>query len=681
MSNGDSSCYVRTVPDRCRVCYTCVRECPAKSIRINEGQAQVIAERCIGCGNCVRVCSQGAKQVVTSVDTVADLLAGGAPVAACLAPSFPVEFQADYDFRVVVGMIRSLGFKLVTEVAFGADLVAERYRRFVVQNKHGQWITSSCPAVVGFVERYHKDLVDRLVPIVSPMVAMARALRYLYGSELKIVFIGPCVAKKAEAGSPEIDGDVDAVLTFRELREMLEARGISPTTSEPCDFDPPHAMLGAVYPLSRGDLQAAGINEDLVSSEVVSTEGLASFVSALEEFSSGNLDMVMLDLLCCEGCIMGPGITAKETALHRRKRLSHYVNYRLRGVDKEEWYTQMTRLAGLDLSRKFAPKAQPLLAPRNAEIRTILERMGKLKPEDELNCGACGYATCREHALAISRGLAETEMCLPYTIDELRRALKEVEASHVQLQDAQDALMHSEKLASLGQLAAGIAHEVNNPLGVVLMYTHLLLDECAQDSALKPDLKMIAEQADRCKTIVAGLLDFARQNRVVLQPVDLREVISQGLKATPSQEDVHVYVESALEDPIVEIDKDQVVQIIMNLVSNAYAAMPDGGWLNIRTRQDNGNVVIEISDTGVGISKDNMKKIFEPFFTTKQIGKGTGLGLAVVYGIVKMHRGDITVESNADALRGPTGTTFRIRLPRRELQQDEAAAGLKTVRA
>ncbi|MBN1656105.1 MAG: 4Fe-4S binding protein [Deltaproteobacteria bacterium] len=672
MTGNSNICYVKTVPDRCRVCYTCVRECPAKSIRINEGQAQVIPERCINCGNCVRVCSQGAKQIVTAIDAVEELLRGPDPVAACIAPSFPVEFMQDYEFRVLVGMIRKLGFKLVTEVAFGADLVAERYRRFIVQNKKGQWISSSCPAVVGFVERYHKDLTDKLVPIVSPMIAMARILHHIHGKEMKIVFIGPCVAKKAEARSNKVAGEVDEVLTFSELREMFEKNKVDPQSCEPSNFDPPRPALGAVFPMSSGILRAAGISEDLVTNDVVATAGIEDFVSALEEFASGNLDMVLLDLLCCSGCIMGPGITSRETILQRRTRLGHYVDYRLRGLDKGEWYTQMTRLAGLDLSRTFDPKIQTLEAPPTADIRKILERMGKFTPQDELNCGACGYATCREHAIAISRGLAETEMCLPYTIDELRQALKEVEASHARLQDAQEALMHSEKLASLGQLAAGIAHEVNNPLGVVLMYAHVLLDECPADSSMSADLQMIAEQADRCKTIVAGLLDFARQNRVVLQPVDIRDVVSQGLAATPVSEGISVVVQNELEDPTVEIDKDQIVQVVMNIASNAFAAMSDGGRLTIRIRQENGSVFLDFIDTGVGIAKENINKIFEPFFTTKQIGKGTGLGLAVVYGIVKMHRGDISVESNADALRGPTGTVFRIRLPRRGQNEDAA---------
>jgi len=298
-----------------------------------------------------------------------------------------------------------------------------------------------------------------------------------------------------------------------------------------------------------------------------------------------------------------------------------------------------------------------------------MARIGKLAPEDELNCGACGYDTCVEHAEAIARGVAQSEMCLPHTIDQLRRAVDELAQSHQQLQDTQEALMHSEKLASMGQLAAGIAHEVNNPLGVVLMYSHLLHDECPPDSPLREDLRMITDQADRCKKIVAGLLDFARQNKVLHQPVDIRELVERNLQAIPTPAGVVVQVEHLLDNPTVELDRDQVSQVIINLVDNAYAAMPDGGCLTVRTRLEHDDLVIEVEDTGIGIPRDNIKKIFSPFFTTKQIGKGTGLGLAVSYGIVKMHRGSIAVESNADPAAGPTGTTFRVKLPRRGPQE------------
>ena len=180
---------------------------------------------------------------------------------------------------------------------------------------------------------------------------------------------------------------------------------------------------------------------------------------------------------------------------------------------------------------------------------------------------------------------------------------------------------------------------------------------------------MIAEQADRCKKIVAGLLDFARQNRVLLQTTDVRELVARSRRTVPVSEQISVEVEHRLEDPYCECDQDQMIQVLTNLISNAIAAMPDGGNLRVQTSGDEREVCIVVRDTGVGIAKENMSKIFTPFFTTKKMGKGTGLGLAVTYGIVKMHRGDIRVKSNADAAAGPTGTTFTVTIPRQGRQE------------
>jgi len=215
-------------------------------------------------------------------------------------------------------------------------------------------------------------------------------------------------------------------------------------------------------------------------------------------------------------------------------------------------------------------------------------------------------------------------------------------------------------------LAAGIAHEVNNPLGVVLMYSHLLLDACPQDSSLRDDLTMITEQADRCKKIVAGLLHFARQNKVVRFPADLRDLVDRALRAVRVPDNIEVHVEHQLADPIAEVDRDQIVQVLTNLAANAAAAMETGGCLTVRTSDSAERVVLQVVDTGIGIPEENMKKIFDPFFTTKPMGKGTGLGLAVTYGIVKMHCGDVRVQSQANPAAGPTGTTFTVVLPRRE---------------
>jgi signal transduction histidine kinase/iron only hydrogenase large subunit-like protein len=647
------------------MCYTCVRECPAKAIRVVTGQAEVLAERCIACGNCVRVCSQRAKQVRSSIEQVEFLLASGAKVAACLAPSFPAEFVG-VDYRRVVGMVRAMGFSRVLEVSFGADLVAEAYRKLVAHANGHRYISTTCPAIVGFVERYYPDMIGSLAPIVSPMVATARVARRLYGPKTAVVFIGPCIAKKLEAESPAAGEEVDAVLTFGELRRMAARRNLDAEGAAPDEFDPPRGAAGGLFPISRGILQAADIREDLMTGEVVATQGNTHVPQAIKEFAEGDLGARLLEVLCCEGCIMGAGINNDLPLFSRRRLVRQYIAGRMDAFDIAHWDADMKALADIDLSRTFRANDQRLATLAHGAIDEVMARMGKFKPEDELNCGACGYESCREHANAICRGLAENEMCLPNTIDQLRAAVKEVEQSNRQLASTQEALMQSEKMASMGQLAAGIAHEVNNPLGVVLMYAHLLIDECQQQSPMRDDLTMIAEQADRCKKIVAGLLHFARQNKVVRNPVDAQELVQRALRTMTIPGNIEVRVECEALDPTAEVDRDQMVQVLANLFSNALAAMDNGGTLTVRITGDERRIVFSVSDTGVGIPEENLKKIFEPFFTTKPLGKGTGLGLAVTYGIVKMHSGDIRVTSRADAAAGPTGTTFTVTLPRHE---------------
>ena len=663
MRRSDNIPLVSTVKERCRVCYTCVRECPAKAIRIADGQAEVLAARCIGCGNCVRVCGQQAKQTFDSTKTVWSLLEGKAPVAACLAPSFPAEF-ADCDYRLLAGMIRALGFKFVNEVAFGADLVADRYRALLQSNGGQRYIATSCPAVVAFVERYHPNLVPALAPVVSPMIATARVLRQIHGGHLRLVFIGPCLAKKGEVASERLPGELDAALTFSELRHMFSDRSIAPDSVEPSDFDPPHGGVGALFPISRGLLQAAALEEDLLTGEVVSADG-KSFVDAIKEFYTDELDVQLLDVLACQGCISGPGIDNDMPLFQRRRRVSRFVRGRSAEVDMEAWQRDVDRFAGLDLTRSFEPDDQRIKTPSSDELCGILARLGKIRPEDELNCGACGYESCREHAAAIYKGMAESEMCLPYAIDQLKKTVKDLAISNEELAKTQQALVHSEKLATMGQLAAGIAHELNNPLGVVLMYAHILKDEHGPSAELRDDLKIITDQADRCKKIVGELLDFARENKVERRRCSLRELLERSLEAAPVPRGVAVEIVYDQDDLDADLDRDQMVQVLTNLFSNAYAAMQAGGRLEIRVRASEESVEVRISDNGTGIAKKNLSKIFEPFFTTKGIGKGTGLGLAVTYGIIKMHCGDIRVASNADRNQGPTGTTFTIILPQR----------------
>jgi signal transduction histidine kinase len=216
----------------------------------------------------------------------------------------------------------------------------------------------------------------------------------------------------------------------------------------------------------------------------------------------------------------------------------------------------------------------------------------------------------------------------------------------------------------MGQLSAGIAHELNNPLGVITMYSNILMDEAPEGAEVRDDLKLIVEQAERCKKIVSGLLNFARKNQVALSETDVVKFIQHSLNSIVKPDNIVCSFESNISDPVAKLDIDQMMQVLTNLEKNAIEAMPRGGLLKVGVEGDEEEITFVVTDTGSGIAKENMDKLFTPFFTTKEMGKGTGLGLALIYGIVKMHKGKIHVDSNDDASNGQTGTTFRITVPR-----------------
>ena len=646
---------VSTIHDKCKRCYSCIRECPAKAIKVINGQAAVLSERCIVCGHCVKVCSQHSKKIDNDIDLILNSFLPFENTIAIIAPSFAASFPDDY-LRFPTAL-RKLGFKQVIETAFGADLISTLYLNEYLSDNKNTVISSSCPAVVNYIEKYNIELVPRLAKIVSPMIALGRYLKAgSANEELKIVFIGPCIAKKEEAQSEEVKGIIDAVLTFTEIKQIFKARGINLSQLEESDFDPPHAVMGKTYPLAGGLLRTAEIPGGILEKEVIVVEGKQKVLEVIDELADKQINAKFIDILFCEGCISGPAIESDLNYYSRREKVIKFIEQKLHTTDKQIWKSNLYNSRDLDLTREFTPDNQRRPYPAEDKIREILALTNKTTVKDELNCGACGYATCREYAVAIAKGLAEKEMCLPYLIDELGRAYED-------LKETQEQLHSAEKLASIGQLAAGVAHEINNPLGTILLYSSMLKREVEKynNRQYPEDCQLIIDEAKRCKNIVSNLLNFARQGKLTVTPVNISNLLVQvirTIKVNPAYKDVQIINEN-LEDFIIEGDEDQLKQVFINILNNACESMEESEEkiIDIKKFYQEDDLVIEITDTGCGIPKENINKIFTPFFSTKKMGKGTGLGLAITYGIIKMHKGDI----NFNSLPGK-GTTFRISL-------------------
>ena len=526
-------------------------------------------------------------------------------------------------------------------------------------------ISSACPAVVSFIQKYYVDLVPNLAQVVSPMIALGRYLKESDGDDVKIVFIGPCVAKKHEAEDDDVAGVIDSVLTFTELKQMFDEQNIIINELENSDFDEPHAMMGKAYPLAGGLIKTIEVSGDILEKDIIVVEGKKKVLEIIEEISNNHINAKFTDILFCEGCISGPAIDTTLNYYARREKVINYIDEKINNVDKRVWKSNLYNARKLNLQRSFKIDNQRRPYPSEEKIKEILAQTKKFSPKDELNCGSCGYPTCREYAVAIAKDLAEKEMCLPYLLDELKIA-------YDNLSDTEEQLKVAEKLASIGQLAAGVAHEINNPLGTILLYASMLkkdLEKIYNNDQKTEDLELIVEEANRCKNIVANLLNFARQGKLNLKEIDLIETLREVLKpftVNPTYKLIDFKFEVIENNYKIAGDEDQLKQVFINIIKNACDSMIESTQkeLKIILSSDQTNYKIEIADTGNGIPKENQSKVFTPFFTTKSMGKGSGLGLAISYGIIKMHKGNITFTTEVGK-----GTTFRVVLPKNQIHQ------------
>ncbi len=385
----------------CKNCYKCIRHCPVKSIRFSGNQAYIIGNECILCGQCFVVCPQDAKQIVDETEKVRVLLQGGEPVIVSLAPSFVANYEG-VGIGAMKSALKQIGFYDVEETAVGATIVKNEYERMIDEGTRDVIISSCCHSVNLLIQKYFPEELDFLADVISPMQAHCQDIKRRY-PDAKTVFIGPCVAKKDEAQYYE--GFVDAVLTFDELTAWLKAENIELKR----ELDQNEHSRARFFPTTGGILKT--MTKDNPDYTYMAIDGTENCIAALKDIESGKIHHCFIEMSACAGSCVGGPVMEK----FHRSPVKDFVSV-AKFAGKEDFEVEQPDRRSL--GKDFTVIERRLLPPSENEIREILLQMGKTKPSDELNCGSCGYNTCREKAVAIYHGKAEISMCLPYLKDK-----------------------------------------------------------------------------------------------------------------------------------------------------------------------------------------------------------------------------------------------------------------------
>ena len=391
---------------KCKDCYKCLRECPVKAIEVKNHQARIIESRCILCGRCTLICPQNAKIVHSSLNEVKQIINSGAKVIASVAPSFLSSFGLK-DFNVFRIALAKLGFFDAEETAYGAELVTQKYKTLLESKQFKNFITSACPAVCRLVQTYYPKALQYLAPVDSPMIVHAKMIRQQH-PDAKVIFIGPCIAKKREAIE---SGIIDGVLTFDDMQELFAEKNIVLDEIIDISFENKRATacLSKAYPISHGVLKS--FSELPKGYDYMAVDGPDRCVDALQNIE--NLENVFLEMnICKDGCVNGPcslSVNIKGGSIKATSDVLKYYKNDIRTLAPHQYEEH-----NIDLDKSYPRIRNNSMPPPEREIKCILAKIGKHKPEDELNCSACGYDTCRDKAWAVYNGYTDAEICLPY---------------------------------------------------------------------------------------------------------------------------------------------------------------------------------------------------------------------------------------------------------------------------
>ncbi len=393
--------WLKLKKSNCKNCYKCIRHCPVKSIRFSGNQAHIVADECILCGQCFVVCPQDAKEIVPELEKVQVMLSGEQPVIVSLAPSFIANYE-NIGIESMRTALKALGFFDAEETAIGATIVKNEYNRMLQDEGRDVLISSCCHSVNLLIQKHFPDVLPYLANTYSPMQAHALDIKKRY-PDAKVVFIGPCLAKKDEAS--RYPGIVDAVLTFEELTQWLDAEGIALEKG----VDNTDESRARLFPTTGGVLKTMG--DEIEGYTYIAIDGTDNCIAALREIETGGIHKCFIEMSACKGsCISGPVMEkSKNATLKEFKAVTNYAG-------SKDFATDPVNPSQLTKAMEYIPSLLP--EPTEAELSAVLRNMGKHKPEDELNCGSCGYDSCRAKAVAIYQGKAEISMCLPFLKDK-----------------------------------------------------------------------------------------------------------------------------------------------------------------------------------------------------------------------------------------------------------------------
>lgn len=403
-------------PANCKNCYKCVRNCSVKAIKMIDDQAQIVEEKCIACGTCFSVCPQNARNIHSDLENVTAALKDGKKIIISIAPSYLGVYDEPYK---LISVLKYLGADLVEETAIGAAKVTELYKDYIKTTNARNAITTCCPTVNMMIQAYYPDLIQYLIPLDSPMIAHCKMIRKKYGFDAFIVFLGPCISKKCEASGFQFSGLIDAVISFEEIDKLLESKNINISSFEESHPDLEGNYVGKKYPLENGIL---GEMKEVISESKftpLSIMGIDNLRGAFSAISDGDLSNVLIEAnSCIGGCLGGPAVPKRSKNVFVRKTK---IKSRIHPLVNKKYSNYSEKEKDLDYFRSFRNKQYNHPIYSEDDIRSILEQTGKHTREDELNCGACGYDTCRDKAISVLEGLSYPQMCMPYMRSEAEK--------------------------------------------------------------------------------------------------------------------------------------------------------------------------------------------------------------------------------------------------------------------